>query len=113
MSQYSFYRYLVKHDELILIGNGAQQDSEFLGRLRTAIERGGPLACSGVDGVSGRELRNNSKAWRRLIDELKLPEGHAGRNKVESMLRTLEVTYTRGKNNALRFFYMKGVISDD
>lgn len=90
-TQYPFYKHLLESADVTL-STKSRLNPSFIDKLRPAIIAGGPLR---EGSVSTSTLNKFSRAWRKLISDLKLPEINERRRAAEEALELLEVSYHR------------------
>jgi len=102
--QYPFYKHLLNTSDASGLTK-SRLNPGVIGKLQPALLAGAPLG-GGV--AQSAELRNFSRPWRKLINDLKYDGNDERHRAAEEALETLEVGY-RKVGKSIEFFVTKGL----
>ena len=105
-TQHPFYRYLLNASDTGMSMLKHRANPSFIDKLMPALNPGGPLRNGPV---KSNDLRNFSKAWRKLIGDLKLPETSDRGKLAREVLSEIEVGYRKVGTNGMEFYMTKGL----
>lgn len=110
-AQHAFYRHLLDASDNMTLISKSRINESFVEKLRAAIVPGGPLHSGPARSST---LRDFSRAWRKVISDLKYPDNTDRRRFAEEALEIIEVKYRKiPEGGGLEFLLVKGMRSHD
>ena len=105
-TQAPFYRHLLSVSDSGSSMFKSRTNPGFIEKLMPALINGGPLRKGPV---KASVLREFSKAWRKLIGDLRLSESNERNRLAKEILAEIEVGYRKTGTNGMEFYITKGL----